>query len=72
MLKTIIGFDQKKKKQLQENWKENDNEMDGDVAQLERSNNRCYASAFRYIQIQMGLGKPFILFIYLLVFQVFF
>ena len=29
--------------------KENDNEVDTDVAQLERSNNKCYALAFRYI-----------------------
>ena len=26
-----------------------DNDVDVDVAQLERSNNTCYASAFRYI-----------------------
>ena len=27
--------------------------MDTDVAQLERSNNKCYVSAFRYIYIYM-------------------
>ena len=37
-----------------ENWKENDNEVDVDVAQLERNNNKYYASAFRYIQIKVG------------------
>ena len=38
-------------KKLQKNWKDNDNEVDDDVAQLEYNNNKCYTSAFRYIQI---------------------
>ena len=46
-------------KQLWENWKKNDNEVDDDVTQLERSNNKCYVSAFRYIQIY--IYKIFIL-----------
>ena len=29
--------------------KKKDNNVDADVAQLERSNNECYHSAFRYI-----------------------
>ena len=29
--------------------KKNDNDVDADVAQLERSNNKCYASTFRYV-----------------------
>ena len=33
--------------------KKNDNDVDADVVQLERSNNKCYTSTFRYIQIQM-------------------
>ena len=41
MLKIIIGKLEKKK--------EKDNDMDADVAQQERSNNKCYASTFRYI-----------------------
>ena len=49
----------KKKKQmlkkLQENQKENDNDVDADVAQLERSNNKCYVSAFRYIYIYIDV-----------------
>ena len=39
MLKTIIGKLEKKK--------EEGNDMDVDVAQLERSNNKCYDSVFR-------------------------
>ena len=39
MLKSIIGKLEKK----------NDNELDAYVAQLEHSNNKCYASTFRYI-----------------------
>ena len=31
--------------------KKQDNDVDADVAQLEWSNNKCYASTFRYIQI---------------------
>ena len=46
MLKTIIGKLEEKKK---------DNDMNADVAQLEHSNNICYASAFRSIQIQIGV-----------------
>ena len=41
MLKTIIGKLEKKNN--------NNNDVDADVAQLEHSNNKCYASAFRYI-----------------------
>ena len=41
MLKTIIG-------KLEKN-NNNNNDVDADVAQLEHSNNKCYASAFRYI-----------------------
>ena len=40
MLKTIIGKLEEKKK---------DNDMNADVAQLEHSNNICYASPFRSI-----------------------
>ena len=29
--------------------KKKDNNVDADMTQLERSNNRCYALAFRYI-----------------------
>ena len=29
--------------------KKEDNDVDADMTQLERSNNRCYALAFRYI-----------------------
>ena len=41
---------------LQENWKkkkkkERDNDVDADVAQLKCSNNKCYTSVFRNIQI---------------------
>ena len=39
MLKTIIGKLKRKK----------DNNMDADMAQLECSNNKCYASTFRYV-----------------------
>ena len=39
MLKKIIGKLEKK----------NDNNVDADVVQLERSNNKYYISAFRYI-----------------------
>ena len=39
MLKAIIGKLKKKK----------DNDVDANVAQLEHSNNKCYASTFRYI-----------------------
>ena len=38
MLKTITGKLEK-----------NDNEVDDDVAQLKRGNNKCYTSAFRHI-----------------------
>ena len=39
-------------KQLQENWKKEkkrkrDNDMDTNVVQLERTNNKCYVSVFR-------------------------
>ena len=41
MLKTIIGKLERKK----------NNDIGVDVAQLEQSNNKCYASIFRYIYI---------------------
>ena len=47
MLKTIVGKLEKK----------NDNEVNADVAQLERSNNKCYALVFRYIYIYKIFGK---------------
>ena len=31
-----------------------DNDVDTDMAQQKHSNNKCYASAFRYIHIQMS------------------
>lgn len=31
--------------------------MFDDVTQLERTNNKFYPSTFRYIQIQMNIGK---------------
>ena len=37
------------KKNYRKIGKKNDNDVDAAVAQLERSNNKCYASAFRYI-----------------------
>ena len=39
------------KKNYRKIGKKNDNNMDANVAQLERSNNKCYASTFRYIEI---------------------
>ena len=39
------------KKNYRKIGKKNDNDVDVDVAQLERSNNKCYVSAFRYIYI---------------------
>ena len=42
MLKTIIGKLEKKKKKK-------DNDVNADMTQLERGNNKCYASAFRNI-----------------------
>ena len=47
--------------------KENDNEVDADVAQLECSNNKCYVSAFRYIYIYIDYTY-FYTFFYLHVF----
>ena len=41
MLKTIIGKLERKK----------NNDIEADVAQLEQSNDKCYASIFRYIYI---------------------
>ena len=38
VIKIIIKLEKKK-----------DNDVDADMTQLERSNNRCYALAFRYI-----------------------
>ena len=37
------------KKNYRKIEKKNDNDMDANVAQLKRSNNKCYVSAFRYI-----------------------
>ena len=37
--------------------KKKDNDVDTDVTQLERSNTKYYASAFRYIQIQIYIKK---------------
>ena len=37
------------KKIVEKLERKEDNDMDADVAYLERSNNKCYASAFRYI-----------------------
>ena len=37
------------KKIIEKNNNNNNNNVNADVAQLERSNNKCYASAFRYI-----------------------
>ena len=39
------------KKKLQENRKKNDNDVIANVAQLEYSNNKYYASVFKYSQI---------------------
>ena len=49
-----------KKINVKKNWKigkKKDNDVDTDVAQLERSNTKYYASAFRYIQIQIYIKK---------------
>ena len=35
--------------------KKKDNDVNADVAQLERSNNKYYTSAFRYIQINIQI-----------------
>ena len=44
-----------KKKNVKKNYrkigKKNDNDVDADVVQLEHSNNKCYVSTFRYIQM---------------------
>ena len=44
-----------KKKFVKNNFrkigKKKDNDVDVDMVQLERNNNKCYASTFRYIQI---------------------
>ena len=44
-----------KKKFVKNNFrkigKKKDNDVDADMVQLERNNNKCYTSAFRYIQI---------------------
>ena len=37
------------KKNYRKIGKKNDNDVDADVAQLERNNNTCYTSTFRYI-----------------------
>ena len=51
------------KKNYRKIGKKNDNDVDADVAQLKRSNNKYYASTFRYIQIASkkinGLGFLF-------------
>ena len=36
--------------------KKQDNDMGANVAQQKRSNNKCYASAFRYIQMATALN----------------
>ena len=43
MLKNIIRKCEKK----------NDNDVETNMAQLERSNNKCYASAFKCIQVKI-------------------
>ena len=44
-----------KKKNVKNNFrkigKKKDNDVDVDIVQLERNNNKCYTSVFRYIQI---------------------
>ena len=42
MLKTII-------EKLEKEEEEEDNDVNADMTQLERGNNKCYASAFRNI-----------------------
>ena len=37
------------KKNYRKIEKQNDNDVDADVTQLEHNNNKCYASTFRYI-----------------------
>ena len=37
------------KKNYRKIEKQNDNDVEADVAQLEHNNNKCYASIFRYI-----------------------
>ena len=37
------------KKNYRKIEKKNDNDMNANVVQLKRSNNKCYVSAFRYI-----------------------
>ena len=39
------------KKNYRKIWKKNDNDVDANLAQLKCSNNKCYASTFRYIYI---------------------
>ena len=39
--------------------KKRNNDMDAEVAQLERSKNKCYTSAFRYIYRLIGYIKSF-------------
>ena len=43
------------KKKKQKFGKKYDNDVDNDMTQLERNNNKCCALSFRYIQI---LHKP--------------
>ena len=38
-------------KKIQKIGKKQDNDMDDDVAQLKRNNNKCYISAYIYIYI---------------------
>ena len=49
------------KKNYRKIGKKNDNDVDADVAQLEWSNNKCYALAFRYIYIYIYIDylQPF-------------
>ena len=37
------------KKNYRKIEKQNDNDVEADVAQLKHNNNKCYASTFRYI-----------------------
>ena len=47
MLKTII-------EKLEKEEEEEDNDVNADMTQLERRNNKCYALAFRNIQTSRG------------------
>ena len=49
----IIKIKKKKSKRKKKNYrkieKKNDNDVNADMTQLKRGNNKCYTSAFRYI-----------------------